>query len=104
MKKDKYLRARGGRSKMISISCAKCGKKLIDYQKDGIGYLHRCYLNRIVSPEKFSDLQFDPNVTQPSKMPKLECDCGGLIGIPMKYSDGRLSYRLERGTYISKRI
>lgn len=103
MKKDKYLRARGGRAEKISILCVKCGAVIIEYQKDGIGYLHRCYLNRIISPEKYSKLQFDQTITKPSEVLKLKCNCCELIGTPMKYSDGRLAYRLERGKYIRKK-
>lgn len=104
MKKDKYLRARDGKAKMITISCAKCSKKVLDYQKDGTGYLHRCYLNRIINPENLSRLQYEATITKPSEMPKLICDCGNLIGVPMKHSDGRLAFLMERGTYSRKLI
>jgi len=36
MKTDKYLRKRGGRAQMIYVVCAKCGEKVLYYQKDAI--------------------------------------------------------------------
>ena len=99
MKKDKYLRARGGTSKLYNICCVACGESVLNYQKDGIGYLHRCYLNRIAGPKKLSLLQFNKDLVKPNDLPNLVCDCGEIIGIPMKHSDGRLAYRLERGKY-----
>jgi len=99
MKKDKYLRARGGKSLLIDIGCAACGSLIINYQKDGVGYLHRCYINRIMAPEKYSKLQYDPAINEPKDLPDLVCDCGEVIGYSMKYTDGRLAYRLERGKY-----
>lgn len=99
MKKDKYFRARGGTAKVLNISCAKCGKHVLRYQKDGIGYLHRCYLNRILWPTEISLLE---NYSKPNDIPNLYCECGEIIGIPMLYKDGRLAYRLERGKYSQK--
>ena len=49
MKKDKYLRVRGGTARMLDIHCAKCGAWILKYQKDGVGQLLRCYLNRFAS-------------------------------------------------------
>lgn len=87
---------------MIDISCAKCGSLIINYQKDGIGYLHRCYINRIAAPEKYAKLQ-DSDLVDTKALPNLECNCGEVIGYPMKYSDGRLAYRLERGKFKRRR-
>jgi len=44
---DKYKKARGGWSRMLSISCKSCGTFLFNYQKDGPGPLKRSYLDRI---------------------------------------------------------
>lgn len=100
---DKYTRARGGTSILIDIKCAICGNLIINYQKDGVGYLHRCYINRIQAPRKYSELQYDTKIKEPKALPNLACDCGEVIGYPMKYIDGRLAYRLERGKFKSKR-
>jgi hypothetical protein len=99
MKKDKYLRERGGTAKIINVSCMKCGKLLFIYQKDGPGWLKRCYLNRIMYPEKYSFLQKDKNIRKSSDMKNLVCDCGEFIGSPMMHKDGRLAYHLIRGNF-----
>jgi len=103
VKKDKYQRARGGTSRLMDITCAKCGKLVFSYQKDGIGWLKRCYLNRIITPEKWSTLQNNPAIKEPNDMPNLVCECGNLIGIPMRHKDGRLAYRLEIGSFRRRR-
>jgi len=54
---DKYKKARGGRSHLLIISCAKCGNKILEYQKDGPGTLKRMYFDRINAPEKLMGLQ-----------------------------------------------
>lgn len=97
------MRARGGTARMIDISCAKCGSLVLNYQKDGIGYLHRCYINRITAPEKYAKLQgFD--ITETKDLPNLICDCGEVIGHPMRHADGRLAFRLERGKFKRKKV
>lgn len=103
MKKDKYLRERGGAAHMINVFCANCGKKILYYQKDGPGWLKRCYLNRIFAPEKWEKLQHDKKITEPKNMPNLVCECGKLIGVPMLHKDDRLAFRLERGSFKRKR-
>ena len=45
---DSYSTARGGRSSLLKISCAHCGKLICHYQKDGPGPLKRLYLDRII--------------------------------------------------------
>lgn len=37
MKNDKYLKARGGTTHMIDVSCVSCGEQILYYQKDGPG-------------------------------------------------------------------
>lgn len=56
LKNDHYRTVRGGKSKVLNISCAKCSSVILQYQKDGDGSLHRCYLNRILSPQNLIDL------------------------------------------------
>ena len=103
MKKDKYLRARGGTARLLDIHCAKCGEWLLRYQKDGVGQLLRCYLNRILIPPELAALQRNPAIVQPKDMPNLVCQkCGTVIGTPMRHEDGRLAFRLMKGTYSKK--
>ncbi len=87
IKKDKYLRKRGGTAKVIKVSCVNCGCQIFVYQKDGPGWLKRCYLNRIIEPKKEEYPE------------KLKCKCGELIGSMTKHKDGRLAYSLIRGKF-----
>lgn len=100
MKRDKYLRERGGTAKIIKVNCMKCGNLVFIYQKDGPGWLKRCYLNRILSPEKYSILQKDKSITEPKDLKNLSCaSCGEVLGSPMKHKDGRLAFHLIRGKF-----
>ncbi len=47
---DKYKKARGGYSRLLAISCRKCGAVVCSYQKDGPGALRRMYIDRISAP------------------------------------------------------
>ncbi len=47
IKNDKYKKARGGYSRLLRISCEKCGSLVCFYQKDGPGDLRRMYIDRI---------------------------------------------------------
>ena len=49
-KNDKYKKTRGGYSRLLSISCQKCGAYICNYQKDGPGNLRRMYHDRIINP------------------------------------------------------
>ena len=97
IKKDKYFRQRGGSAKIINVSCMKCGKLILVYQKDGPGWLKRCYLNRIIEPEKMGNLQF--KCKEEKDMGNLVCECGNVIGSPMRHKDGRLAFHLIRGNF-----
>ena len=103
MKKDQYRRARGGTAQMIDVICSQCGERVLHYQKDGAGHLLRCYLNRIFSPEKYEKLQHEQAICEPKDMPNLVCDCGNLLGVPMRHRDCRLAFRLIRGKFQRQR-
>ena len=51
LKKDKYQKKRGGKSRFLKIFCEKCGAFICDYQKDGDGELKRLYIDRILKPK-----------------------------------------------------
>lgn len=91
-KTDKYRRERGGNSRFLEILCAECGTRVLIYQKDGNGGLFRCYLNRIFFPEQYASLQETARDTK--DMPNLACECGAIIGVPMRHTDDRLAFRL----------
>lgn len=98
IKKDKYFRERGGSAKIIKVQCTKCENILFFYQKDGPGWLKRCYLNRIISPENYHNLQFNKNLTE-KNLGNLICSCGSVMGSPIKHKDGRLAFHLIRGKF-----
>ena len=89
MKKDKYLRERGGTAKIIDVACTKCGNILLVYQKDGPGWLKRCYLNRILSS----------SIPLSSSTENLVCSCGQILGSLSKHKDGRQAFFLIRSKF-----
>ena len=91
-KNDRYKRARGGYSRLLDITCAKCGKHLCFYQKDGPGILKRMYLDRIFKSENYSGLEKIPF----NKIPQFICpQCKEIIGIPYVYKkENRFAFRL----------
>lgn len=44
---DRFRRNRGGYSRLLTITCEKCGSNVCKYQKDGPGNLRRMYIDRI---------------------------------------------------------
>lgn len=82
-KNDKYKKVRGGYSRLLSISCQKCGEHICNYQKDGLGNLRRMYIDRIISPE----------VSISRK--DLSCSKNHLIGVKIIYDkENRPAFRL----------
>jgi len=88
-KQDKFRRSRGGTSQRYGIGCVVCCAEITEYQKDGIGTLHRLYLDRLIP--------------QPATPPvqALRCPgCDAIIGQLYEYKpESRLAYRLIPGTY-----
>ena len=91
LKNDQYRRSRGGHSRLLDLSCAKCGTHLFNYQKDGPGILKRTYLDRVVG--------FKINKAN------LVCpNCKELLGVPIIYKkENRPAIRLFEGA-VSKKI
>ena len=82
-KNDKYKKARGGYSRLLKISCQKCGSAVCLYQKDGSGILKRMYIDRISEP-KISLARKD-----------LSCPSGHLLGVKIIYEkENRQAFRL----------
>lgn len=94
-KSDRYKRTRGGYSRLLDISCAKCGTHLFYYQKDGPGLLKRTYLDRVYGSKKYSNLENESL----KNVPQLVCPhCKKHIGVPFNYAkENRLAYRLFVG-------
>lgn len=91
LQNDTYNKARGGSSRLLDISCAKCGGHICSYQKDGSGHLKRMYVDRM------SGLEFE--VTD-----NLRCSgCQELLGMAMIYKkEERAAYRLLPGAVAKK--
>lgn len=83
LKNDRYKKTRGGYSRLLNISCQKCGEHVCYYQKDGSGNLRRMYVDRISGP-KISISRKD-----------LSCSKGHLLGVKIIYEkEKRLAFRL----------
>ncbi len=88
---DKYKKARGGRSRLLQISCQKCGSGVCLYQKDGPGNLRRLYIDRI-SDSQVSLLRKD-----------LTCPMSHLLGVKIMYEkEKRPAFRLFIDSIVKK--
>jgi hypothetical protein len=103
LKDDKFRKVRGGRAKVIAICCANCHETVIHYQKDGIGGLHRCYVNRVIAPESFTKLV--SAIAQERDLPVLKCEkCQNIVGYPTTHTDKRLAWNLILGKWEKKSL
>ena len=103
MKRDSFWREREKTAEMWDILCSNCRSKVLLYQKDGRGKLHRCYLNRIFDPPSYAELQDDVKTTK-ENMPTLTCrKCQQTIGYPMMHREGRLAYFLLHGKWTKQK-
>lgn len=104
IKKDRYCKSRGGFAYFLHILCAGCTTEVLVYQKDGCGYLHRMYVDRITAPKELVEEQ--KKITQKSEMKGLFCPaCGQLLATPMVYAkENRLAYNVIDGKIIKRKI
>lgn len=100
LKKDRFSTRRGGTSEVLGICCRGCGNLVIIYQKDGPGPLQRCYVDRIIYPNRYKKLQ---RFKSAKELPKLRCgSCDAVIGIPMRYrkhGENRLAFRMMHSLF-----
>jgi hypothetical protein len=90
-KNDRYKKNRGGYSRLLMISCQKCGTGICLYQKDGPGNLRRMYIDRILEP-KTSISRKD-----------LTCPKGHLLGVKIVYEkEKRPAFRLFVDSVVKK--
>jgi hypothetical protein len=101
-KRDTFTKTRGDYSRLLSLSCRVCGKKVLEYQKDGPGNLRRIYLDRIFSPKKLTNLQ-DKLI---NKVPLLICHhCKEDLGTPYVYKkENRKAFKLYQDALVKKVI
>lgn len=91
LKNDKYKKARGGYSRVLDITCQKCGSSICQYQKDGAGNLRRMYVDRII----------DARVSTARK--DLTCLKGHLLGVKIIYEkEKRPAFRLFVDSVVKK--
>jgi len=95
MIKDRYFRKKGSTAKIINVKCLNCKERLLIYQKDGSGWLKRCYFNRILWPKKYSKLK----TNKMSNVKDLISVCGKIIGRQIIHKDGRAAFQLIRGSF-----
>ncbi len=100
LKRDKYKQARIGNSRLYDIICAKCGYKVLVYQKDGPGNLLRLYFDRIIAPLELVDLQKQDIKT----IDYLKCQqCQNLLASPYIYiKETRPAFRLFKDQIIKR--
>ena len=99
-KNDKYKSSRSGYSRILDISCRKCDKHILFYQKDGPGNLRRMYMDRIINPEELNKNQYK-NIKD---IPPLKCSkCKEILAHPYLYKkEKRNAYRLFADSIIKK--
>lgn len=97
---DKYKSSRGGYSRILDISCRKCNKHTLFYQKDGPGNLRRMYMNRIITPKNLNKNQYE----KIKDITPLKCfNCGEILAHPYLYKkEKRNAYRLFSDSVIKK--
>lgn len=95
---DQFLRVRGGHARLLHVRCARCDELVFEYQKDGAGPLLRCYIARVLAPAARVVALRDIETIEDLR--PLDCtSCGLRLGDPMRYSDGRLAYRMHAGAF-----
>lgn len=99
-KKDKYKSARGGYSRCVNIHCRKCEHIIAVYQKDGPGNLRRMYMDRILSPENLTDLQYN-NLKD---IAPLKCQsCKFIVAMPYIYQkEKRKAFRVFQDALVKR--
>lgn len=92
LKSDRFREARGGYSRVLEISCARCGGFQFHYQKDGPGPLLRLYLDRIMDSGRYRQAATRPV----QSLPPFTCaNCSEHLGVPVMYSkENRVALRL----------
>ena len=105
IKSDRYQKERlklGGETKMLDISCADCQTKIMVYQKDGMGDLKRCYLDRIGWLHEGVGIGEDTHSQVDSLEKTMLCcpNCKVNIGSPMIYDkENRSAIRMFYGKF-----
>jgi RNase P subunit RPR2 len=99
LKIDDYQKKRGGFSKILILICKKCKNKVAYYQKDGNGWLKRCYVDRIYLIPDLKNPQF-------SLKKNFICQkCQTILGKPIIYKkESREAYEIDRQKLLRRKI
>ncbi len=96
-KKDIFQKRRG-KSKLLLLICKNCKEKLALYQKDGPGWLKRCYFDRLF---------FLPELKNPDEnYEKFICfKCDSILGKKIIFlKENRLAFKIDRKKLIRRKI
>lgn len=99
---DRFRKARGGYSRLLRISCAKCKREILQYQKDGPGPLKRMYFDRIHAPESLVSLQYKSL----KDVSTLTCaKCKRMIAVPYVYQkEKRKAFRVFQDAVVKRTV
>ncbi len=100
-KNDKYRKARGNKTKLITLFCRVCKNEIMIYQKDDYpGRLRRLYFDRIFFPNKLLNLDRKPL----SLVKVLKCSkCKEDLGTPYIYKkENRKAFKVYQDALIKK--
>lgn len=90
---DRFKKNRGGYSRLLKITCEKCGELICLYQKDGPGHLRRMYIDRM----------HEPTVSIGGK--NLSCLNDHVLGVKIVYEkEDRPAFRLFVDAVVKKII
>lgn len=92
--KDSFSDSRGGRSRLLELSCGKCKSVIGTYQKDGPGPLKRLYFDRLFR-----------HASRKSGKDYVCTDCDFILGRVVMYEkEKRLAIRLYQDSVAKKVI
>lgn len=99
IKNDKYKIKRGNFSKIILLTCKNCKHKIGYYQKDGDGWLKRCYVDRLYILPKLNHAKF-------SLKKFFTClKCKSILGKPLIYQkESREAFEIDRQKLLRKKL
>lgn len=102
-KVDQYSYARGGYSELVRVSCAACDTFVMDYQKDGPGYLYRGYIDRVLGPDEL--VKTYEAVISIDNCPMLQCpSCNAVLAKPMVFAlESRVALKFKRNAVVKRK-
>ena len=89
-------------NQLFKLFCGLCNIYILLYRKKGSGSLLRIYLDKILDPNKFSEIKGTESKTKRSS---LVCpECGHLIGLSIMHgTKNHPAFRLIKGAFRRKK-